>query len=435
MTLVTALKPVLRELLGSKMPKQRKSQPRLKVGRRRNGAPKRRAVGRVRMRTATIPASVNTASSIRASQTRNLRLESNTDRLFHITVPSGAPRGTIIYDQIITPAIAARLQTQASLFQKIHYKSLRFEVQTQTPTTNSGGYVVAFLHDPQMEVGTGEAALRALTAIQGTKTSKFWQSTDMAVKTTQQEYYTLQGNDVRLFSPGRFIVLTDGPPSSDVSITILFHWTVGLSRPALQRLVNRLPQGVVTASALYSTTEGLRYTNWNPNTNAFNPTIDPVVPESLNMETAIYGIPPLSSIGNNVLWYYLERTVTVQEGATNPRVRNVNFVSLRAVANQLVARVHTFPSDEHTIYAEGAPAGDPDFVMWQGMRMTPITPGEFTGNEDVAFLVNVLPSVSVNRQPMILKEFLEIKPTLSIKQPELKGNLLEKLSKMQLQEW
>jgi hypothetical protein len=402
------------------------------VARRRNGAPRRRVVRIApRMRTSTIPASVNTASSVRASQTRNLRLESNTDRLFHITVPAGAPRGTIIYDQIITPAIAARLQTQASLFQKIHYKNLRFEVQTQTPTTNSGGYVVAFLHDPQMEVGTGEAALRALTAIQGTKTSKFWQSTDMAVRTTQQEYYTLQGNDVRLFSPGRFIVLTDGPPSVDVSITILFHWTVGLSRPALQRLVNRLPQGVAMASGIYSTPEGLRRTNWDPITNAFAPTL-PNGPDSLNLATAIYGVPPITSIGNNILWYHLERPSTINE--TNGRVRNVNFVSLRVTSGELRGQIHTLPSDAHIIYS-GSETGtntDVDYVMFQGDRMTPITPGEFSGNQQVSFLVNVLPSVSVNRQPMILKEFLEIKPMQSTQQPELRENLLERLSQMQL---
>lgn len=400
------------------------------MARRRNGAPKRKTVRIApRMRTSTIPASVNTASSIRASQTRNLRLESNTDRLFHVTVPANAPRGTIIYDQIITPAIAARLQTQASLFQKIHYRSLRFEIQTQTPTTNSGGYVVAFLHDPQMEVGTGEAALRALTAIQGTKTSKFWQSTDMAIRTTQQEYYTLQGNDVRLFSPGRFIVLTDGPPSADVSITILFHWTVGLTRPALQRLVNRLPQGVAMCTGIYSTPQGLRYTNWNPATNAFNPAV-PAGAGNLNLATAIYGVPPLTSIGTNILWYHLERTATVNE--TDNRVRNVCFVSLRVTSGELRGQVHTLPSDAHTIYAGEETGTDVDYVMFQGDRMTPITPGEFSGNQEVSFLVNVLPSVSVNRQPMILKEFLEIKPLQSTTQPELRESLLEKLSQLQL---
>lgn len=417
------------------MPANRRSRPRVRTARRRNVATRKRPIGRVRMRAATIPASVNTASSIRASQTKNLKLESNTDRLHHETVPAGAPRGHVIYDQIITPAIAARLQTQASLFQKIHYKSLRFEIQTQTPTTNSGGYVVAFLHDPQMEVGTGEAALRALTAIQGTKTSKFWQSTDISVKTTQQEYYTLQGNDVRLFSPGRFIVLTDGPPTENVSITILFHWTVGLSRPALQRLVNRLPQGVVMASGLYSTVEGLRHANWNPQTNAFVPDPSEAKPEQLDLTNSVYGVPPVSALGTNILWYYLERTVTVQETGANGRVRNVNFLSLRAAGTQLRGALHTFPSDAHTISAAGAPGTDPDFVLWQGMRMTPITPGEYAGTAQGAFLVNVLPSVSVNRQPMISKEYLEIKPMSSTKQPELRESLTEKLSKLQLHLW
>lgn len=421
------LRPILKGLVGVS-PKRKMVRMKTKTKRR---APVRRRVQRVapRMRVSTIPASVNTASSIRASQTRNLRLESNTDRLFHTTVPIGTARGSIIYDQIITPAIAARLQTQASLFQKIQYRSLRFEVQTQTPTTNSGGYVVAYLHDPQMEVGTGEAALRALTAIQGTKTSKFWQSTDMNVKTTQQEYFTLQGNDIRLFSPGRFVVLSDGAPSEAVSITILFHWTVGLTKPALQRLVNRLPQAVVMNTGLYSSAEGLRATNWNPSTNVFTPALPG---GNLDLQNAIYGVPPESSIGSTVLWYQPDRTIVVNE--TDTRTRCAGFISLRYTDGNLRGQLHTLPSDAHVIFAAAPPAGDTDvdWALFQGARATPITPGEFAGNEETSFLVSVLPSVSVNQQPMISKSYSEFKPTLSMQKQTNREDLLEKLSSLHL---
>lgn len=379
-----------------------------------------------KMRTATIPAAVNTASRIKSVQPKTIAVHQNTDRLVHVSLPADAVKGTVIYDQIITPSIADRLRTQAALFQKIRYSELRFEIQTQTATSNSGGYVAAFLHDPQMDIGSGETALRALSAVQGTVTSKFWQSTVMTVRATAQEYFTLNGNDVRLFSPGRLIVLSDGPPTTNVSITILMHWKVSLSRPAFQRLPVRLPQAVVIASFIYSDTQNLRYANWNPTNNTFNPTINSAGSEFL--ENAISGLPPITAFGPNVLWYQLPTTISILTSAT--RVRNVNFISFRVVDGHIVGRLATLPSDENIEWAGGTDGTDR--MIFQNMRLTPVTSSEFSGTTEGPFLVSVSPSVSVNRQPMISKELLTIRPIESSPTLSKVDAISEELSQMPL---
>nr|QXN75340.1 MAG: RNA-dependent RNA polymerase [Grapevine-associated bunya-like virus 2]QXN75417.1 MAG: hypothetical protein [Grapevine-associated noda-like virus 2] len=405
---------------------------------RRNRAPGskvRRVRLNPRMRVSTIPAAVNTASSIRATQAKSAMLVSNTDRLIQLTLPKGASKGSNIYDQVITPSIAARLRTQASLFQKIRYSKLEFEVQTQTPTTNSGGYVVAFLHDPQMEIGTGEGALRALTAVQGTRTSKFWQSTVMNVATTSQEYFTLNGQDIRLFSPGRFVVLSDGPPTEDVSITIIFRWTVHLTRPALQRPIARFPQAVVTASCLFSEdATGLKYFNWNPATNAKVPPQNNTT-TAYHMQNAISGLPPLATAGNNVFWYRLPSPIGVLVALG--QLRRAFFVSFRVATDTDGAiyyrgQLHEMPSDlGENIINSGSPL---DHMLVQGTRLDPIVPDEFSGNADEVFLVTASPSVSVNQQPMISKQYQTLKRSNSVPSLSNREAILEQLSRMHQQE-
>lgn len=424
---------------------------------RQGGVRRRRRVLRPRVDRRTVPAAVNIASTMRSTQARNVQCFSNTDRLVHTVLPAGTPRGTVIYDQIITPAIAARLRTQSSLFQKIEYASLRFEVQTQTPTTNAGGYVIAFLHDPQMEVGSGETALRALTAIQGTQTSKFWQSSVMSVQTTKQQYFTLQGNDVRLFSPGRFIVLSDGEPTESVAVTILFHWTVRLTRPALQRLVARLPQVVVVSSMIGSTASNtVRDNNYiiygNSQGGPFTPAgtdggpTDPRV----NVENAFAGLPPPASVGSNILFYQLPQpvTFTVHDGPGTSTV-SAQFIGFSVVQEgtgyHYRAEYYRMPFSNAaapTLWKLGTRTegetgtsveGFVDFV--QGTRLTPVLPDEFFGTTSGAFFVSVSQSVSVNQQPMISKELQQISARQSIPKLPLKETLQERLSALQLTDW
>nr|WCR62112.1 MAG: capsid precursor protein [Nodaviridae sp.] len=381
------------------------------------------------MRVSTIPAAVNTASRMRSTQPKQMNLFSNTDRLYHTTLPRGAVRGSVIYDQVITPGIGRRLRQQAALFQKIKYKTLRFEVQTQTPTANGGGYVVAFLHDPAMEVGTGESALRALTAVQGTQTAKFWQSTVMSVQTTTQQYFTLNGNDIRLFSPGRFVVLSDGPPTEDVSITILFHWTVELTRPALQRPLNQLSQAVLVASQLWQDGEFVRYANWTGGANFVPPKID-TSPENLWMENAFTGLPPAQAFGANILFYQTPYPVKL---AGNEVL--ANFIGFRVDSDgHIRGSFYQLPGAGFELISTATPTQG-YMVMVQNVRLTPVMADEFYGTTESTFLANVTRSVSVNQLPTICKSFQQVRLTGSSASYNDKETLQDKLSTLRDRFW
>nr|ABB71128.1 capsid precursor protein [Wuhan nodavirus] len=380
-----------------------------------------------RMRVSTIPASVNTASRLRSVQTKQLNLYSNTDRLYHVTLPANTAKGTVIYDQIITPAIGRRLRQQAALFQKIKNNSLRFEVQTQTPTTNGGGYVVAFLHDPSMDVGQGENALKALTAVQGTQTSKFWQSVNMNVQTTKQQDFTLNGSDVRLFSPGRFVVLTDGAPTEPVSITILFHWTVELSRPALQRPLNQLAQAVLVATELYQEGLYLRYSNWD-GTN-FSPPKGQNNETALHMENAFAGLPPISSFGTNTLFYQLPYPLRV----TGNEVL-AQFIGFSVSGGNLRAAPYQLPGTQYALTSTSTTAQSFQFMV-QGVRLTPVMPDEFYGTTQGAFLSENIQSVSHNLLPTICRNFQQMKLTGSSTPSDKKQDLQDRLSSMRDRFW
>jgi hypothetical protein len=407
----------------------------MKAKRRIRKVPKRRLRARrvtisPRMRVSTIPAAVNTASRIRSTQTRKMDIISNTDRLIHTKIPKGTAKGSLIYDQIITPAIAQRLRTQAALFQKIRYIRLRFEVQTQTPTTNGGGYVVSFLHDPKMDVGSGETALRALTAVQGTQTSKFWQSINMNVKTTTQQYFTLTGDDVRLYSPGRFVVMSDGEPTEDVSITILFHWTVELTKPALQRLQATYPQVVLAASCLQhagQTADDNRLF-WS-NMDATGKLTDP----DPNLASVLIGAPPSNVFAGRSFFYEMPYTVTVKDNSFDHALEhyvNVKFIELRYNGDVLEGRFHRMPILGMEPRFLNKPVPIP--IVWQHTRLNPVVSDEFFGNANGNFLMNASESISVNKQPMISKEFLPITQRESETNLPLKETILEKLSLLQL---
>jgi len=364
---------------------------------------------------------------MRSNQTRSLQQHSNTDRLAHVVVSAGTARGSEIYSQVITPSVAARLRTQASLFQKIEYAKLRFEIQTQAPTTVSGGYVVAFLHDPEMDVGTGETALRSLTAVQNTTTSKFWQSSVFNLQTTKQQYYTLSGQDIRLFSPGRLVVMVDGTPSEDVSITILMHWTVKFTRPALQRLVASLPQVVVTSSILYASDTAVHYSNWSGG-NTFEPAIDGVAGVAGNLENALSGVPPASALGSNRYYVRIPQPVSINvQPDRGGGVKIANFISLSWNDGHLHGDWCELPDDNFIIFPTLG-----RFEIVQGTRLTPVVPDEFFGSTGGPFLVTASPSVSVNRREMISKIYSALPTEESTIQPMPMESLQDKLSKLAL---
>lgn len=357
-----------------------------------------------RIRTSTVPAPVNTASTIRARQPKGVVRQSATDRLFTTTLTAQAERGTVIYDQAITPSLLPRLRQQAGVFQKIIWHDLTFEVQTQTPTTTSGGYVVAFAVDPLLEVGSGQVALNAITTMQGAQTSKTWQSTVFKAPTTKQPLFVANGADERLYSPGRFLVFVDGPPNVNVAMTIIVRWTVSLSEPARLQPAQSTPQPTLTASFLYTGEEKVRWENWSPTTNTITP--DPTDPEAYNMLNAFSGLLPMA-LYQNIVYYRLPQQVPILTTAPISPLAIAAFIGLVAEDGILVARLYRKPHPDEAIYANQSLY----LFLTQGSTLFPISPREFSGNAAGAFLVTARASSSAPGHSLVCKKLQMILPT------------------------
>lgn len=365
---------------------------------------------RPRMRVATIPAAVNTASTIRSTQPGRIQ-QTNTDRLLQTTIPSNYERGSVVLDQIVTSAITDRLRTQASLFQRIRYKHLTFEVQTQTATTTTGGYTVAFFKDPMMEVGSGESALKKLTAVQGAKTSKWWQSTVLEVHPNQMQYYCANGSDLRWFSPGRFVILTDGPPNETVSVTVIMKWTVELTEPAMQQIANTFPQAVLTATQLQYVfgTDG----NKDGRLRAFNRHSDGTYNE-VNIENAFSGLPPLATFETiPYVTYQLPYPIaTIDESAKLVNCHFIRFAKSNVPNVKLECDLVNSPFAD----ADYSAHNGSEQIIFRGTAITPISASEFVVPSGSVGFWMTQPSISVNQQSMISKKYQTVTPIESSKQ-------------------
>lgn len=371
---------------------------------RRVATPNRvRTLNLQRIRTSTVPAPVNTASNIRSRQPRAIAQQSATDRLFTTTLRSQAERGTVIYDQAITPSLLPRLRQQAGVFQKICWHSLTFEIQTQTPTTTGGGYVVAFAVDPLLEVGSGQVALNAITTMQGAQTSKTWQSVVFSAPVTKNPLFVANGADLRLYSPGRLIVVVDGPPNVDVPITIIAKWTVSLSSPARVQLAQSIPQPTLTASFLYTGQEEVRFENWSPTSNSITPGVDD--PKAKNMLTAFSGLMPLSMY-QSIVYYKMPHPVPILTTDPISPLAMAEFIGFVADGETLVARLYRKPHPSEILYSSNSLY----LVLSQGSLLFPISPREFSGNAAGAFLVVAQALSSAPGHSQVCKKLQMIQP-------------------------
>lgn len=357
-----------------------------------------------RIRTTTVPAPVNIASNIRSRQPSTIAKQSATDRLFTTTLRSGAERGTVIYDQAITPSLLPRLRQQAGVFQKICWHSLTFEIQTQTPTTTGGGYVVAFAVDPLLEVGSGQVALNAITTMQGAQTSKTWQSVVFTAPVTRNPLFVATGADLRLYSPGRLIVVVDGPPNVDVPITIIAKWTVSLTSPARVQLAQSIPQPTLTASFLYTGQELVRWENWNPSTNSITP--DTEDPSAKNMLSAFSGLMPLS-LYQNTVYYKMPHPVPILTTSPISPLAIAEFIGLVANGDVLEARLYKKPHPSEVLYSSNSQY----LVLSQGSLLFPVNPREFSGNAAGAFLVTAQALSCAPGHSQVCKKLQMIQPT------------------------
>lgn len=152
---------------------------------------------------------------------------SGEDRLAAFDIKAKA---TVFSSIQISPGSSSRLATLAKAYQRIRWSSVRVIVTPQASAMTNGGYVCGFIMDPSDEAITA----KDLTASQGSQTKKWYESAVVQMPTKPDLLYTSPGEDPRLNVPSTFWIISEGPPSSDLTVIITFHWSVALHIPTLE---------------------------------------------------------------------------------------------------------------------------------------------------------------------------------------------------------
>jgi hypothetical protein len=160
------------------------------------------------------------------------------DRVAHVDDVSTSKTGDIVVQFAILPGIAERLSKYSALFTRVRYMTLRFEIRSQCSTASSGGYVAAFVRDPD-EILPTTNVLQMLAGQAGSKAANWWQSLVVVVPPTPDLFYTdeghiTEGTSKRLLSPGKLVIACDGPASVAGSLTVNLIWTATFLEPALE---------------------------------------------------------------------------------------------------------------------------------------------------------------------------------------------------------
>lgn len=200
--------------------------------RRRN----RRGGGNTSQPNTTTAPFVVARTAVTTSGSRLAR--SGVDRFYHVDALDPPGSGALLVQTPFCPAKAPGLARFSSLYQRVRYHNLRFEIRTSVPTTTSGGYIAAFIRDPDdlVEDLTGEALLSHLTGTEGAVQASWWSNKDVVVNQIPDLYYTggdLLKGDRRRFCPGKFVLACDGKPNQPLQFTILVHWSATFEEPAL----------------------------------------------------------------------------------------------------------------------------------------------------------------------------------------------------------
>lgn len=141
---------------------------------------------------------------------------------------------TLFKEYLVSPGISPRLSQIAKAFQRIKWRSLTAYVTAQASAIISGGYVAGFIMDPEDKSVTVDH----LASNRGAVTKKWYETAIIRMTPTSELYYTSPGVDPRLEAPGRFWVISDGKPQSDINVVITFRWTCELSKATVERDAN-----------------------------------------------------------------------------------------------------------------------------------------------------------------------------------------------------
>lgn len=192
-------------------------------------------------------------SSARTHQTGGAR-ERGRDRYIH--VPEIQSKTGLLTRVVFTPHQVFRLKHLAQAYQRYRVNKLTFHVVPMTSTSTAGGYIAAFIRDPE-DIPSNSQAPNILTATQGSVTAKWWETSTVSCGPSPDLYYTATApSQERFSSPGSFCLAVDGVATQQGSMTIYVEYDVTFSMPGLE---TQKDDGVVTIKTNLQMSAGKDY--------------------------------------------------------------------------------------------------------------------------------------------------------------------------------
>lgn len=251
-------------------------------------------------------------SVLRVNNPTGGRAQGGSDLIAALTIPKNVDQGELLIDIVVTPNVAARLETLATAWQRVKYHKLMFEVNASGSTFVGGEFVAAFIADPT-DVPPIIGADRWIKAHQGSVASSWWRSINVHGPCPPQVMYTsFEPNEPRFSSPGRFVLAVVNPPSSDTTMSISLNWHVSFQQPSLEYTIEEDSIYVLEEDARLSLTNFTAGEPFDPhlrknissgvgtaylNPEDFTPALPPGVmlrlphPKTLNSDTGATGAP------------------------------------------------------------------------------------------------------------------------------------------------
>lgn len=152
---------------------------------------------------------------------------SGEDRIAAVEIQSGK---AIFLSWPISPGMAPRITTLSRAYQRISWQHVKVTVTPQASTAINGGYVCGFSMDPTDNAITASE----LSATQWSSTKKWYETATVSMPPKADLLYTSTGEDPRLSIPSVFWLISEGKPSSSLTVIVTINWTIKLTQPSLE---------------------------------------------------------------------------------------------------------------------------------------------------------------------------------------------------------
>lgn len=274
---------------------------------------------------------------VSSEATESTRMHS-TERFGSKTLARNAlTSGGVIFDVIFTPDACPRLSRIATLYQRVQYHQIRFDLIMQNPTTARGGYIAGFIADP----AETQVTVAALMSNKNSVMAPWYQSSTIVAEFRRADvFYTdpeVAGSP-RWYSPGTFWALVDNAPADSISAVLTVTWDATFSVPTAEKAPG-VPKEIRALVNLWSQKGTAYLRSESGQQNAATDSFDPPPPKK-----SIYRLPFPISIeykeggGDTGSWpmHFLYMEKPDGDPLWYPRYRNQSLVNTAIAGTQVV---------------------------------------------------------------------------------------------------